>query len=86
MDEAQLVYGFNRQRNLGHVESSDIFREDLILNQHGHQITTRQELHEHVQEGGVLEGCVQLDEPGAVRVGKDISLSADVCKLIFLVL
>ena len=55
MDEAQLVHSFQSQCDLGHVEPSDVFREDFVLDQHGHEITTWQELHEHVEEGRVLE-------------------------------
>jgi hypothetical protein len=64
--EAELVYGFYRKHNLGHVEARNVFGEDLVLDQHGHQVTTRQKLHEHVEEGVVLERRVQLDDPGAV--------------------
>lgn len=48
MDEAQLVDGFYCQRDFCHVKSSDVLREDLILDEHSHQVATRQELHEHV--------------------------------------
>lgn len=83
MDEAQLVNGLDGESNLGHVEASNILGEDLVLDEHRHKITTRQELHEHVQKGRVLERGVQLDKPRAVCVGQDITLSADVGELVF---
>jgi hypothetical protein len=50
MDEPKFVHGFDSQHNLGHVESRDVFAKDLVLDEHCHQVTTRQELHEHVEE------------------------------------
>lgn len=86
MDEAQLVHSFNSKNDFGHVEAGDIFAEDLILDEHRHQITTGQELHEHVKESGVLERSVKLDEPGTLSVGENVALSSDMSKLVFLVL
>lgn len=84
MDETELVDSFNGENNLRHIESCDVLRENLILDEHSHQVTTRQELHEHVQEGIVLEGGVQLDNPRAVRLGKDVTFGTYVGKLVFL--
>jgi hypothetical protein len=86
MDEAKFVHGFDSQDNLSHVKSRDVFAKDLVLDEHCHQVTTRQELHEHVEECRVLERGVQLDEPRALCVGENVTLSADVGKLVFLVL
>lgn len=86
MDEAQLVDSLDREGNLSHVETSNVFAENLVLDQHSHQVTTGQELHEHVEESVILEGRVQLDQPRAVGVGQNVTLSADVSKLIFFVL
>jgi hypothetical protein len=86
MDEAQLVHSLNSKNNFCHVEPGDILAEDLILDEHCHQITTGQEFHEHVKEGGVLERSVKLDEPWTLSVGENVALSADVGKLVFLVL
>jgi len=55
MNEAQLVHSLDGQNDFCHVESCDVLAEDLVLDKHRHQVTTRQELHEHVKEGGVLE-------------------------------
>lgn len=84
MNVAQLVYSLNGKRNLGHVEAGNVLREDLVLDQHRHQVAARQKLHEHVEEGRVLEGGVQLDHPGAVGLGQDVALRTNVCQLIFL--
>ena len=58
MNETELVDRLYSKRDLGHVEPRDVFGEDFILDQHGHQITTGQEFHEHVKEGAVLKRCV----------------------------
>lgn len=41
MNKAQLVNRLDSQDNLGDIESGNIFREYLILDQHCHQISTR---------------------------------------------
>lgn len=84
MNEAQLVDSLYGQNDFCHVEPCNILGEDLILDEHGHQVTTRQELHQHVQEGVVLEGGVQLDDPGTVRFGENITFGTHVGQLIFL--
>lgn len=84
MDIAQLVHSVNGQHNFGNVETGDVFGEDFVLDQHGHEITARQELHEHVQEVRILERRVQLDHPRAVGVCEDITLRTHVRKLILL--
>lgn len=48
MDETKLVDCFDRQRDFCHVKTSDVLGEDLVFDEHGHQIATRQELHQHV--------------------------------------
>lgn len=50
MNEAQFVHSLNGQDNLCHVEPCDVFTKDFVLDEHGHQVTTRQELHKHVEE------------------------------------
>lgn len=84
MYEPELVYGFYRKGYFSHVEASDVFGEDFILDEHRHQVTSGQELHKHVEEGVVLESCVQFDDPWAVRLGEDVTLGSDMSKLIFL--
>lgn len=84
MNEAQLVHSFQSQCDLGHVETSDVFREDFVLDQHGHEITAWQELHEHVKEGRVLERGMQLDEPRTVCVCENVALGTHVGQLVLL--
>lgn len=68
MDEAELVDGLDGHDNLCHIKSSNVFREDFILDQHGHQVTTGKKLHQHVQERVILERGVKLDDPWTVRL------------------
>lgn len=49
MNKSLLVDSIEGCHQLSHVESRDIFREDFILDEHGHQITTRQEFHQHIK-------------------------------------
>lgn len=84
MDKAKFVHSFQSQCNLGHVETSNVFRENLVLDQHCHEITARQELHEHVKKGRVLERGMQLDEPGTVGVCKNVAFGTHVSELILL--
>lgn len=84
MDETELVNGLNSENDLCHIESCDVLCENLVLDEHGHQITTRQELHEHVKESIVLECGVQLDNPRAVRFGEDVTFGSYVGELVFL--
>ena len=46
MDESKLMDRFYRQNALRDVESCNILGERVILDQHGHQISSRQELHD----------------------------------------
>jgi hypothetical protein len=66
MDKTELVDSLDCQGDFCHVEASDVLGKDLVLDEHGHQVTTRQKLHQHVKERVVLEGCMQLDDPRAV--------------------
>lgn len=84
VNETKLVHGFYGQYNLCHIESCDVFGKDFVFDEHGHQVTSRQELHEHVQEGVVLERGVQLNDPRAVRFGEDVTFGSYVGKLVFL--
>jgi hypothetical protein len=82
MDETKFVDSFNGKNNLCHVEACNVLRKNLVLDEHRHQVTSRQELHEHVEEGSVLEGSVQLDDPWTVGLGEDVTLRADVGQLV----
>jgi len=71
--ETKLVDGLYRKRDLGHVETCNVFSEDFVLDQHCHQVTTWQELHKHVEESVVLEGRVQFNNPWTVGLGENIT-------------
>lgn len=63
------------------VESSDVLRECIIFNEHGHEIPTREKLHDKIQSLWVLEGIKQLDHPMGVGLGQNVALSTDVGQL-----
>lgn len=86
MYEAKFVDSLDCKGELSHVETGYVFGEDFVLDEHSHQVTTREEFHEQIEEGAVLKRCVELDNPRAVRFGQDVTLSANVSKLILLVL
>ena len=46
MDKSKLVDSFDRQYTLRDVEPCNILGERVVLNQHGHQVTSGQELHD----------------------------------------
>lgn len=48
MNEAKLVDGLDCKDNLSNVEPSNVLGEDFVLDKHSHQVSTREELHEHV--------------------------------------
>jgi len=79
MDVAMLVDILDCQNKLSHVEPSDRQREDLILDEHSHQVASWQEFHQHVKEGVILEGRVQFDHPGTISLSQYITLCANVC-------
>lgn len=74
MYKAKLVNCLDSQGDLSHVETRNILSEDLILDKHCHEITSWQELHQHVQKSIVLESGVQLDNPRTIRFCKYITL------------
>jgi len=84
MNEAILMNRINGQNDLSDVEPCNILRENLILDEHGHKITSWQELHQHVQKVCVLEGCVELYNPRTVRLSQDITFCTDMCQLVLL--
>lgn len=84
MNKAILVDRLNGQNDLSNIESCDVLREDLILDEHSHKITSWQELHQHVEEVRVLEGCVELYDPGTVRLSQDITFRTDMSQLVLL--
>lgn len=73
MDEAKLMNSFNGKNNLSNIKAGNILGKDFIFDEHSHQVTTGQKLHEHIQKVCVLESGVQLDDPWAVRLGENIT-------------
>jgi hypothetical protein len=84
MDEPKLVDRFYGQCYFRHVESRDVLGEDLVLDEHRHQVSAGKEFHQHVQERRVLERRVQLDHPRRICFGQDVSLGSNVRQLILL--
>lgn len=82
MNEAKLVHSFDSKNDLSHVEARDVLCKDLVFDEHGHQVTARQKLHEHVKEGSILERRVQLDNPWTVGLGENVTLRANVGQLV----
>jgi hypothetical protein len=68
VDIAKLVDCVDCRDNFSNVESSNVLCEDLILDEHGHEITTGKKLHQHVEKGGILERGKELDHPRTVRL------------------
>jgi hypothetical protein len=52
---SEFMDGFNGKDALCHVESGNVFRENIILHQHGHEIASRKKLHDEVEINRVLE-------------------------------
>lgn len=55
MYETELVYCFNGKHAFCNVESSDILRERVVFNEHGHKIAAGQKFHDQVEVGAILE-------------------------------
>jgi len=81
VNEAEVMDSLDGEDTLSHVEAGDILREGVVLDEHGHEITAWQELHDEVEVGAVLEGVEQLNDPWRVRLCEDITLSANVGEL-----
>ncbi|KAH3665500.1 hypothetical protein OGAPHI_003686 [Ogataea philodendri] len=63
MNEAQSMNSLDGQNTLCNVESCHVLGEDLPLDQHSHQITSRKELHDQIEVKRVLERVVQRNNP-----------------------
>lgn len=82
MDEPKLVNGLKGKNALGHVEARYVFAKGVVLDEHSHEISSGEELHEEVEVVGVLERVVELDDPRRVGFGEDVSFSAYVGELL----
>ena len=58
MNEAEVVHGLDRENALGDVEPRHVLRKSVVLDQHRHQVSSSQELHDEVQVCGILERVV----------------------------
>lgn len=81
MNEAHFVNILNGENTFSNIEASDVLRESVVLDQHGHQVASWQELHNEIQELWILKRVVELNNPGRFRLGQHISLGFDVCQL-----
>ena len=85
VDEVQLMDALHCQDCLGHVEASHLLREDVLLHEHVHEVSSREVLHDQIEIVLVRKGGLELDDPVGVRLGKDVPLGSDVVHLILLV-
>lgn len=81
MDKPKFMNCLNRQNALGHVEPGNILAEGIVLDEHGHQVTARQELHDQIEIRRVLEGVEQLDDPRRIGLGQNVTFSAHMSEL-----
>lgn len=58
MYEAELVHRLNGEDAFCNIEPGNVFGERVVLDEHGHKVTSRQELHDQVEIRTVLEGVV----------------------------
>lgn len=66
MNETKTMNGFDCHHTFCHIEARHIFREGVILDEHCHQVTTREKFHDQVELGRVLKRVKELDDPGRV--------------------
>ena len=81
MNETKLVNRFNGEDALRDVETGYVFGECVVLDQHGHEVSSRQELHDKVEVRGILEGIIKLHDPWRVGFCENVAFCADVCQL-----
>ena len=58
MDETEVMHGLDRENALRDVEPRHVLREGIVFDQHRHQVSSGQELHDEIQVCGVLERIV----------------------------
>ena len=81
MNETKLVDGLNGEDTLRDVETSNVLRERIVLDEHRHEIASGQELHDEVEVCRILERVVELHYPWRVGLGEDVAFGAYVRKL-----
>ena len=55
MDETKVMHGLDRKNALCDVEPGHVLGEGIVLDQHRHQVSSRQELHDEIQVCWVLK-------------------------------
>lgn len=63
MDKSQLMDSFDGQDTLRHVESCYVLGESVVFDEHSHQITPREKLHDEIQIQWILKRVEQLHNP-----------------------
>ena len=64
------------------MEARLILSERVVVDQEGHHVTTGEKLHDEIEELGVLEGIVKLDDPLVVSlIDKQIPFRTNVGQL-----
>jgi hypothetical protein len=81
VNEAKLMDCVDGKYTFCDIEPRDILGESVIFNEHSHEITAREELHDKIQRLRILEGIKQLNHPMRVGLGQNIALGTDVRQL-----
>jgi len=55
MDETKVMYGLDRKNTLCDIEPRHVLREGIVFDQHRHQVSSGQELHDEIQVSRILE-------------------------------
>ena len=55
VDKAHLVNSLNGEYALCHIETCNVLRESIVFNQHCHEVSTGEELHDKIKVRRILE-------------------------------
>ena len=58
MNETEFVNGLDSEYALGNIEPGHIFGECVVLDEHGHEVTSGEELHNKVQILRILKRVI----------------------------